>query len=388
MRTVIASAPGKINLALLVGAPTPDGYHPLSSIFEAVSLREYVVVEDVTGAVSAGAGPGPGSGAESGAGVGCAGADQTPRITVKTSMYRQAPSSSDRDNRDPFGGSLLFDEGATAVSSNFDGPGHLAVRAANLLAREGQSLQITVHKALPVAGGMAGGSADAAATLVAMNELNKLGKTTAELAVLGASLGADVPACVVGGLALGIGRGDRMEPLAPGTQAPTAHSRWWVAAFATQGLSTPQVFKAFDEKLGAGSAVTLAGIAGDSVPGSSIDAALLRGLRLPGSEVGDWLVNELEPTVFELRPELVEVGAAMKDLGAQAWMLSGSGPTIVGLAATQEQARVIAEGVASLPQVRDTAVVWGPGVSARVERSLPPWASASGGGLPGVEVPN
>lgn len=383
MTVVIASAPGKINLALLVGEPSADGYHPLTSVFEAVSLREYVVVEDVTGQ--------GGPAGRQGAGV-----------DVKTLLYSQ----------DAAGGGLVFDPRATADFAEFDGPGHLAARAAALLSLEGQLLRITVHKSLPVAGGMAGGSADAAATLVAMNELNGLGHSAADLASLGATLGADVPACVVGGLALGLGRGDRMEPLASGSQAPTVDSRWWVVAFAKVGLSTPQVFRAFDEKLKAGPEVSLretggfgssggsrggpesrdfggrsgrsgratgdsgAGGLDDSVPGVSMSVSRLQGLQLPGSEVGVWLVNDLEPTVFEMRPELLEVGSVMRSLGAQAWMLSGSGPTIVGLAPTQEDAADIAEGVALLPQVRGSAVVWGPGVSAKVERSLPPWVTA------------
>ncbi len=224
MTAVIASAAGKINLALLVGPPNADGYHPLSSVFEAVSLREYVVIRE---GVSGGG------------------------LSVRTLLYSQAPGTTD----------LVFDPSQTRAFSVHDGPNHLAVRAATLLARDGQALDITVHKALPVAGGMAGGSADAAATLVAMNQFNDLGHSNAHLAQIGASLGADVPACVVGGLALGLGRGDQMTPLQPGTDAPGPDSRWWVAAFATEGLSTPTVFRAFDAGL-AGEAGADFGIGG------------------------------------------------------------------------------------------------------------------------------
>ena len=144
MTAVIASAAGKINLALLVGPPNADGYHPLSSVFEAVSLREYVVIRE---GVSGGG------------------------LSVRTLLYSQVPGTTD----------LFFDPAQTRAFSVHDGPKHLAVRAATLLVRDGQSVDINVHKALPVAGGMAGGSADAAATLVAMNQFNDLGHSNAHL---------------------------------------------------------------------------------------------------------------------------------------------------------------------------------------------------------------
>lgn len=355
MSVAIASAAGKINLALLVGAPSPDGYHPLSSVFEAVSLREFVVVED--------------RGAELG---------REPAIRVRTLLYSQVPGTTD----------LVFDPRETEAFSVNDGSGHLAVRAAALLACPGQSLNITVHKALPVAGGMAGGSADAAAALAAINELNGLGYSNAQLAEIAAGLGADVPACVVGGLALGLGRGDLMTQLNPGSDGPDASSRWWVAAFATEGLSTPSVFRAFDAGLvdvegEAGpqpdiaeplSAARLAATAAASIPGQSMDAVLLDGLQSAGVEVGDWLVNALEPTVFEMRPELLEVGETMERAGAVAWLLSGSGPTVVGMVPTEDAAQALAARVRELPHVRGAAVMWGPGRSAQVEAGLPSWA--------------
>ena len=181
MTRVVASAPGKINLALLVGEVDESGYHLLSSVFEGISLREYVEVEELDAATA-------------GSPIG---AVTTTRIEVHTRVYSVGPGS-----REP-----RFDPVATQAFAQFDGPGHLAFRAAQLLARPGVLLRITIHKTLPVAGGMAGGSADAAAALVAMNALASDPVAQCDLGRLGRTLGADVPACLVGGIALGLGRG-------------------------------------------------------------------------------------------------------------------------------------------------------------------------------------
>ena len=169
MREVRASAPGKVNLTLRVGAPTPDGYHPLVTVFEALNLRETVTVRT----------------------------SKTPGVRVETIAY--LPDGS-------------VDEATTRAMADLDPATHLAVRAARVLQRlaaagpwasTAAGLSIRVDKRVPVAGGMAGGSADAAAALVACNELWELGLGAEQLQAIGRSLGADVPACLAGGIALG-----------------------------------------------------------------------------------------------------------------------------------------------------------------------------------------
>lgn len=357
MTRVVASAPGKINLALLVGEVDETGYHPLSSVFEGISLREYVEVEELGGI----------GGATSEAPVDTAPTPQTDaalsqQIEVRTRVYSVGQGS-----REP-----RFDPVATRAFAQFDGPGHLAFRAAQLLANPGAVLRITVHKTLPVAGGMAGGSADAAATLMAMNALVSDPVPQGDLERLGRTLGADVPACLVGGIALGLGRGDHMEQLGPGTSSPSAQSRWWVAIFSDEGLSTPAVFKHFDasarvEHDPAGTA--------ESDAGRSIEPQLLHSLLVPGTEVASALVNDLQPAAFSLRPDLAVTARVLDDLGV-AWMMSGSGPTLVALVDSEESAGRLARLVEGLSRVSGTAVMWGPTEGARLEETLPKWCAS------------
>ena len=210
MREVRASAPGKVNLTLRVGAPTPDGYHPLVTVFESLALRETVTVRT----------------------------SKTPGVRVETIAY--LPDGS-------------VDEATTRAMAELDPDAHLAVRAARVLQRlaaagpwasTAAGLSIRVDKRVPVAGGMAGGSADAAAALVACNELWELGLGDEQLHAIGRSLGADVPACLAGGIALGTGRGDHMSVLREGGEAVAQHH--WVVLLSREGLSTPSVFREFD----------------------------------------------------------------------------------------------------------------------------------------------
>ena len=209
MREVRASAPGKVNLTLRVGAPTPDGYHPLVTVFEALNLRETVTVRT----------------------------SKAPGVRVETIAY--LPDGS-------------VDEATTRAMADVDPQTHLAVRAARVLQRlaaagpwasTAAGLSIRVDKRVPVAGGMAGGSADAAAALVACNELWELGLGADQLETIGRTLGADVPACLAGGIALGTGRGDHMSVLREGEEEG---QHYWVMLLSHEGLSTPSVFREFD----------------------------------------------------------------------------------------------------------------------------------------------
>ena len=242
MREVRASAPGKVNLTLRVGAPTPDGYHPLVTVFEALNLRETVTVRT----------------------------SKTPGVRVETIAY--LPDGS-------------VDEATTRAMAGVDLATHLAVRAARVLQRlaaagpwasTAAGLSIRVDKRVPVAGGMAGGSADAAATLVACNELWELGLGDEQLQAIGRSLGADVPACLAGGIALGTGRGDHMSVLREGDEEGQHH---WVMLLSHEGLSTPEVFREFDRVDAAGAPALAEPCAGD--PRNCATASLMTCRRPP-----------------------------------------------------------------------------------------------------------
>ena len=261
---------GKVNLALRSGPRRPDGYHSLATVFQAVSLFDEVEA----------------TWAEPG------------RFTVK-----------------------VMGEQAAQVPT---GDENLAVRAARLLAaaaaRASLGAELVIRKSIPVAGGMAGGSADAAGALLACAVLWDLDVSPDELRTLGAQIGADVPFCLAGGTALGTGRGDQLAPVL------SRGSYHWVLAFSDGELSTPAVFGKFDELgLGAGRLEAPPELLNALVSG---DVAAL----------GRTLVNDLEPAALALRPELGQVLEAGHDLGAVASIISGSGPTVAFLAANESDA--------------------------------------------------
>ena len=322
MREVRASAPGKVNLTLRVGAPTPDGYHPLVTVFEALNLRETVTVRT----------------------------SKTPGVRVETIAY--LPDGS-------------VDEATTRAMADVDPATHLAVRAARVLQRlaaagprasTAAGLSIRVDKRVPVAGGMAGGSADAAAALVACNELWDLGLGDEQLHAIGRSLGADVPACLAGGIALGTGRGDHMSVLREGDEAGAEYQHHWVMLLAHEGLSTPSVFREFDR-------VDAAGAPALAEPTPEEITSLCAGPE----ELSHCLVNDLQAPALRLRPELAETIGAARDAGALAVTLSGSGPTVAALARDAEHARALADTLSDAPTVARAIHTHGPTRGARIE---------------------
>ena len=322
MREVRASAHGKVNLTLRVGAPTPDGYHPLVTVFEALNLRETVTVRT----------------------------SKTPGVRVETIAY--LPDGS-------------VDEATTRAMADVDPATHLAVRAARVLQRlaaagpwasTAAGLSIRVDKRVPVAGGMAGGSADAAAALVACNELWDLGLGDEQLHAIGRSLGADVPACLAGGIALGTGRGDHMSVLREGDEAGAEYQHHWVMLLAHEGLSTPSVFREFD-RVDAEHAPALAEPTPEEI------TALCAGPE----ELRHCLVNDLQAPALRLRPELAETIAAATDAGALAVTLSGSGPTVAALACDAEHAQALAATLSDAPTVARAIPTHGPACGARIE---------------------
>ncbi|WP_257210336.1 4-(cytidine 5'-diphospho)-2-C-methyl-D-erythritol kinase [Actinomyces ruminis] len=186
-------------------------------------------------------------------------------------------------------------------------------------------VDLLLRKRVPVAGGMAGGSADAAAALVACNALWGTELTSAELAGLAAELGADVPFPLYGATAVGHGRGDRLTPL---LARGTYH---WVFATSAQGLSTPAVFRRFDE-------LTPAAAAPADVP-AALTAALRDG---DAAALAAALHNDLQAAALDLRPQLAEVIALAESAGALRAIVSGSGPTIAALAPDPATAAAVA----------------------------------------------
>ncbi len=301
---VVVHAPAKVNLHLAAGPPGPDGYHPLVTVFQALSLYEEVAAARVA----------PGAG-------------------VTLSVSGRGTESTPRD------------------ASN------LAVRAAHALAdhlRRPADVALHLHKAVPVAGGMAGGSADAAAALMACDLLWDGGLEREELLDLAAALGADVPFALVGGTALGTVRGDRLTPV---TARGELH---WVLAFAHEGLSTPEVFAALDEARAAGRAPARDGLDAEVPPD------LARALE-DGDPValGAALRNDLQDAATALRPELAEVVALARGAGALGAVVSGSGPTVAVLASGADHATGLALALRASPSVAGTRHVHGPVAGAR-----------------------
>jgi 4-diphosphocytidyl-2-C-methyl-D-erythritol kinase len=300
---VRAVAPAKINLSLRVLGVRDDGYHELATVFHAVSLTDEVCVRPGT----------PGSG-------------------------RRVSTSGDR---------------AEGVPS---GDANLASRAVRDLARvagigDGDAV-IEIAKSIPVAAGMAGGSADAAAALVAARALWGLALSDEDLSEIAAGLGSDVPFALAGGTAKGTGRG---EVLAPVLSSSSLH---WVVAISDGELATPEVYAEWDRLVASGDVQPSAGVD---------DAALLAALRR-GEEpdVAQHLVNDLEPAAISLRPSLARVLDAGRECGALAGLVSGSGPTCVFLATDREAAIALAAEISGLGLVRAVRYAHGPVPGARV----------------------
>jgi 4-diphosphocytidyl-2-C-methyl-D-erythritol kinase len=282
-RRVTVQAPGKVNLHFRVGGRRDDGFHEVSTTYLAVSLYD--------------------------------------EVTVTASARRQVSLS-----------------GPATAGVPVDGS-NLAVRAARLLARRGgirPDVDIHLVKRIPVAGGMAGGSADAAGTLIACNALWQLGLSTRDLLGIAAELGSDVPFSVLGGAALATGRGERLRPLAVGGD--------FHFVFATAGveMSTPAVYVAVDRVRGqAGQAVRARDRGRPGLPVGLIEA-------LTGSDVraiGALMDNDLEPLVGSLLPALVDTRRVGMRAGALGGVLCGTGATYAFLVADGQHARRVADSL-------------------------------------------
>lgn len=349
---VSVSAPGKVNLFLALGAARPDGYHPLNTIFAQIGLSETVTVTPLQSLATMAPQPASAASAQT-ARAGSVPAAAQPASTAPVSSASSAPAQSDSvpaaAQPAPLATAVPAQPGLVPAAQT-GGPrielalthpdsnvpldhSNLAYRAAQAVAQQAAQrglatpdVHILLDKAVPVAGGMAGGSADAAATLKACNEFWQVGLSLEELAHLGAQLGADVPFGLYGGVALGTGRGDLIEPLkaAPGPY-------YWTFALQDEGLSTAAVFKHFDATVQAPPAADM--------PPEQLLAALEAG---DVAEVSRHIRNDLQATAIDLRPELGQLIDLAKKAGALAAMVSGSGPTVAALSSS----RAVAERVA------------------------------------------
>lgn len=296
---VHARAPGKINVFLKVGALLEDGFHDVATAYQAVSLNEDV---------------------------------------------RAYPA-------DDF--SVEFTGSIDTSSLSTDGS-NLAIKAATLLAhragfRGGVHLEIAKH--VPIAGGMGGGSADAAATLLACDTLWGTDVGREELLDLAGHLGADVPFAFTGGTAIGTGRGDQLSPALAKGQFQ------WVLALAEFGMSTPDVYRELDRHR--------TRHAQDIFPAEvqpQVDANVLQALRAGDPHMlAEVLHNDLQAPALHLEPELAAIIELGEENGALAGMISGSGPTVAFLAADLDNALElqIALSAARLNVVRATGPVHG-----------------------------
>ena len=297
---VTVRVPAKVNLQLAVGPREADGFHNLVTVFQAISIYDDVTITKSV----------PGNG-----------------ITI----------------------SIIGDHthGVPADATN------LAVKAAQLIADDYDFVidaHIEVNKSIPVAGGMAGGSADAAAVIVGVNELYELEMSREEMHEFGSQLGSDVPFMISGGTAIGQGRGDQL------TAALSRGTYHWVLALSTVGLSTPAVYQECD-RLRAGLDI--------AAPQTS-DALMQSLLAADSKAVGQALHNDLQSAACSLRPALTLVLDVGEEYGALGSIVSGSGPTVAFLVADEDQGLDLAVALTSSGVVGSVARAYGPVHGAKV----------------------
>jgi 4-diphosphocytidyl-2-C-methyl-D-erythritol kinase len=291
LQAVTVRVPAKINIQLSVGPLRPDGFHELQTVFQAVGLFDVITAEPADG----------------------------------LSLSLSGPESA----------------GLAADGSN------LAWRAAELLAQHaGVAAGAALHidKSIPVAAGLAGGSADAAGTLLACARLWGVPATVDDLAGLAAQLGSDVPFALRGRTSVGTGRGEHLQPV---EHAGIFH---WVIAGADAGLSTPAVYRELDRQRAAGLAPA------PVPPNDAVYVALASGDPV---QLAAHLSNDLQPAALALAPELAATLATGCELGGLAGIVSGSGPTCVFLATDDDHANRLAVSIAASGRCRFAVAVTG-----------------------------
>ncbi|MFM6971754.1 MAG: 4-(cytidine 5'-diphospho)-2-C-methyl-D-erythritol kinase [Rhodoluna sp.] len=285
--SIRVSTPAKINLLFGVGALQPDGYHEVASLYHAVDLLDEL------------------------------------KIKSSSSWSIELSGNISQAQKD-------------AVPSGED---NLVVRAAKQVAKMSgiespHPVSFEITKNIPVAGGLAGGSADAAAALIAVNELWCTGLSGEQLHTAAVALGSDVPFSLIGGTAIGKGRGENLEPI-EGVKKFN-----WVLAFSEIGLSTPLVYRRLDEiRTSRGEDITAA--RNLDVPQKLIDALRSGDARALAAE----LRNDLQEAAIDLRNELSEVIQTGKSAGALVGFISGSGPTVAFLTDSAESSQGVCEAL-------------------------------------------
>ncbi|HEY4420513.1 MAG TPA: 4-(cytidine 5'-diphospho)-2-C-methyl-D-erythritol kinase [Pseudonocardia sp.] len=303
---VTVRVPAKINLHLAVGPLREDGFHDLVTVFHAVSLFDEVSLAS----------------------------SDAPGIEVHGEGVAEVPA--DETN--------------------------LAWRAVQLLAERADrdpDVRLVLRKGIPVAGGMAGGSADAAAALVGLSALWKLDLSRDELSVLAAELGSDVTFALYGGTALGTGRGERIVPVL------SRHPQHWVIALHRGGLSTPSVFRELDRLRG-----------DDAPPDRPVEPVLEALAGGDPRQLALSLGNDLQAAAVSMAPDLRRTLRAGVTAGALAGLVSGSGPTCAFLCSGADAAIDVATELAGVGVCRTVRVAHGPVPGARVvdqpEPPVPP----------------
>ena len=293
----VVRVPGKINLQLSVGPLQKDGYHELATVFQSVSLFDELTLTPIESGVIK---------------IDCGGKAGVP-----------------------------------------EGKENLAYRAAELMIDRfdiESGVAIKIKKEIPIAGGMAGGSANAGAAIVGIDSLFSLGLSRNEMEKLGAELGADVPFTISGGTAIGTGRGDRITPvLSRGTY-------YWVLALSTSGLSTPAVYSECDRLR-----------EGMDIAAPHVSDELLQSLTHGDAKsLGKKLVNDLQPAACSLKPALRLILDVGIDYGALGGIVSGSGPTVAFLAENEEHALDLVVALTSSGVVGNVVRAQGPVPGARI----------------------
>jgi 4-diphosphocytidyl-2-C-methyl-D-erythritol kinase len=291
LQSVTARVPAKVNLELMVGPRRPDGFHDLATVFQAVGLHDDITVEPA----------------------------EEWGITVNGPYADLVPADDT----------------------------NLALRAARLLAGEAGvdvPVHITIDKDIPVAAGMAGGSADAAGALLACDALWGVWFSRTALENMAAELGSDVPFALLGGTAMGSGRGDQLAPV-------LGRGRYtWVFALSDVGLSTPTVYAECDRLRSHG-----------HVPEPTPSESMMTALRSGDAEsLARALSNDLQPAALSLQPQLAEVLLTGMDNGALGGIVAGSGPTVAFLVSDTERSLDLAVALTAS------------GVAAAVKRAVGP----------------
>jgi 4-diphosphocytidyl-2-C-methyl-D-erythritol kinase len=303
IKSVTVRVPAKVNLQLSVGPRESDGYHQLVTVFQAISI-----FDDVTIKIG-----------EQGSGV---------NLTVSGDQVHGVPTD----------------------SSN------LVVKAVELIAEKFEldiDVSIDVKKSIPVAGGMAGGSADAAAAIVAIDELYSIEMTREEMHSIASQLGSDVPFLLSGGTAIGQGRGDQL------TAALSRGTYHWVLALSSVGLSTPAVYGECDRLR-----------QGLDISEPQISDALMQALlSADPSAVGKLLINDLQPAACSLRPALRLILDVGQEYGALGAIVSGSGPTVAFLVSDEEHGLDLAVALSASGVVGSVTRAYGPVHGAKVIES-------------------